>query len=148
MKIQCLWCEYSYKIDKDVNLRVGSEVICPKCGKNILILRSPRVNTSINAFTNFFIIVILICIGTFIFFHNGHNSTPVSSSSSYESDLIERCKDWLYYRNRAYKLGREGDQKGAAEASAKMNRYYDDMRKLFSESEISSTIGRLESSTK
>jgi hypothetical protein len=69
-------------------------------------------------------------------------STP--TKPDYESDLEERCKDWLFYRNRAYKLGREGDQKGAEQARRAMNQFYNDLKLLFSEKQISDEIARLE----
>lgn len=69
-------------------------------------------------------------------------STP--TKPDFESDLEERCKDWLFYRNKAYKLGREGDQKGAEQARRAMNQYYNDLRLLFSEKQISDEIARLE----
>jgi len=75
------------------------------------------------------------------------NSTSTSSNVSkpdYESDLEERCKDWIYNRNRAYKLGREGDQKGAEQARRAMNQFYNDLRLRFSEKQISDEIARLE----
>jgi hypothetical protein len=68
------------------------------------------------------------------------------STPDYENDLEERCKDWIFYRNKAYKLGREGDREGAAEASRIMNRYYDDLRKVFPESSISKKINEIEAS--
>ena len=69
-------------------------------------------------------------------------STP--TTPDYESNLTERCKDWLFYRNKAYKLGREGDQKGAEHARRAMNQYYNDLRVLFSEKQISDEIARIE----
>ena len=69
-------------------------------------------------------------------------STP--TKPDYESDLEERCKDWLFYRNRAYKLGREGDQKGSEQARRAMNQFYNDLRLHFSEKQISDEIAKLE----
>jgi hypothetical protein len=69
----------------------------------------------------------------------------IPSTPDYENDISERSKDWVYYRNRAYKLGREGDKQGAAEAGAIMNRYYNDLRKRFSEKEITEAIAQAES---
>jgi hypothetical protein len=72
------------------------------------------------------------------------NQQPTPTKPDYESDLEERCKDWIFYRNRAYKLAREGDQKGAAEAGRAMNQFYNDLRLRFSEKQISDVIARLE----
>jgi hypothetical protein len=77
------------------------------------------------------------------------NSTVASSNVTkpdYENDLEERCKDWIFYRNRAYKLGKEGDQEGNAKAFRAMNQYYHDMRLHFSEQQITDEISRLEAS--
>lgn len=71
-------------------------------------------------------------------------SLSTTSTPDFESDLENRCKDWLFYRNRAYKLGREGDQKGAEQARRAMNQYYNDLSLLFSEKQISDEIARLE----
>lgn len=75
------------------------------------------------------------------------NPTSTSSNTSkpdYESDLEERCKDWIYNRNRAYKLGREGDQKGSEQARRAMNQFYNDLKLHFSEKQISAEIAKLE----
>lgn len=72
------------------------------------------------------------------------NQQSAPTKPDYESDFEERCKDWLYYRNRAYKLGREGDQKGAEQSRRAMNQFYNDLRLLFSEKQISDEIARLE----
>jgi hypothetical protein len=48
-----------------------------------------------------------------------------------ENDLDELCKDWVFYKARAYKFGREGDQKAAADAQksfAETNRWLSDYR--------------------
>lgn len=62
----------------------------------------------------------------------------------YELDLTERCKDWIYYRNLAYKLGREGDKVGAAKASATMRTFMRDLEKQFPSHMITEEIERLE----
>ena len=70
---------------------------------------------------------------------------PISKPTvDYEHDQEERCKDWVYHRNRALRLGREGDREGSAEASRMMNRYYDDLRKIFTEQQITEAISRIE----
>jgi len=75
------------------------------------------------------------------------NTTSQNNTSmDYEHDLTERCKDWIYYRNRAYKLGREGDQKGSEEARIAMLTFDGDLQKYFTEKQISDEINRLEAS--
>jgi len=69
-----------------------------------------------------------------------------SSASSYENDLEERCKDWIYYRNRAYKLGKEGDLRGSEEARLAMQTFYNDLLKIYPETVISETIIKIEAS--
>ena len=73
-------------------------------------------------------------------------SSSSSASTNYEHDLSERCKDWIYNRNRAYKLGREGDQKGSEQARIAMLTFDRDLRKYFTEKQISDEIARLEAS--
>ena len=75
---------------------------------------------------------------------NLSSATPSVSNPDYEHDIEERCKDWIFYRNRAYKLGREGDRQGASDASRAMNRYYDDLRKIFTEQQVTETISKIE----
>lgn len=62
----------------------------------------------------------------------------------YEHDLTERCKDWIFYRDKAYRLIYEGDTKGAAEAGKIMRRYYDDLKLIFPADQISNELLRLE----
>ncbi|HQQ88226.1 MAG TPA: hypothetical protein PLA72_09520 [Smithellaceae bacterium] len=69
-----------------------------------------------------------------------------SNVANYENDLTERCKDWIYQRNRAYKLGKEGDQKGAEKARIAMLTFMRDLQKNFTEKQISDEIARLEAS--
>lgn len=71
------------------------------------------------------------------------NSTD-SISTNYENDLTERCKDWIYYRNQAYRLGREGDMEGSEKARLAMLNFDRDLRKKFTEKQISDEIARLE----
>jgi hypothetical protein len=73
-------------------------------------------------------------------------STGPTTSSDYEHNLTERCKDWIYYRNKAYKLGREGDQHGSEKARIAMQTFDRDLRKYFTDKQISDEISRLESS--
>jgi hypothetical protein len=70
----------------------------------------------------------------------------ISKPADYESDLTERCKDWIYYRNKAYKLGREGDQEGSEKARIAMLTFDRDLHKKFTEQQISDEISRLEAS--
>lgn len=65
---------------------------------------------------------------------------------AYERDLENRCKDWLFYRNRAVKLGREGDREGATKAGNNMREFDAGMRKHFTSEQISREISRLEES--
>ena len=69
-----------------------------------------------------------------------------ASRPDYEHDIEERCKDWIYQRNLAYKLGRSGDQAGAEKARRAMNQFYNDLRKIYSEQKIADTIARIEAS--
>jgi hypothetical protein len=72
------------------------------------------------------------------------NKGKATSDEDYEMDLTERCKDWLYFRNSAYRLGKEGDTKGAATASRKMQAFMRDLEERFSEQAITEEIERLE----
>lgn len=72
------------------------------------------------------------------------NKGKVSPEEDYEMDLTERCKDWLYFRNRAYKLGKEGDTAGSAKASRTMQIFMRDLEKRFPEQVITEEIQRLE----
>lgn len=65
-------------------------------------------------------------------------------SPEYELDLTERCKDWIYFRNLAYKLGKEGDKAGAAKASLTMQTFMKDLEKQFPSHMITEEIERLE----
>lgn len=103
----------------------------------------------------FFILWVLVTV-----FGGGHTNqttnTPTSTSTvtqkassapvDYEHDLTERCKDWIYNRNRAYRLGREGDQKGSEQARIAMLTFMNDLQKIFTEKQISDEIARLEAS--
>lgn len=62
----------------------------------------------------------------------------------FKHDLSERCKDWVYYRNRAYKLSKEGDVKGSIEAKNTMNKFYNDMSKTFTHEQIADEISKIE----
>jgi DNA-directed RNA polymerase subunit RPC12/RpoP len=75
-----------------------------------------------------------------------NTASTSSTSTDYEHDLTERCKDWIYYRNRAYKLGREGDQRGAEQARIAMLTFMRDLEANFSEKQLSDEIARLEAS--
>ena len=91
---------------------------------------------------------------------NTTSSPPVISPNAYDppatlaphpgggaildSKLEELCKDWLYNRNRAYKLGKEGDQAGSARASLAMRSFMKDLETQYPEKAISETIERLE----
>jgi len=77
---------------------------------------------------------------------NTNSQITSTAAKDYEHDLTERCKDWIYQRNRAYKLGREGDQQGAERARIAMQTFDRDLRKYFTEKEISDEIARLEAS--
>ena len=68
----------------------------------------------------------------------------ISRPTDYGSDITERCKDWIYYRNKAYKLGREGDLEGSEKARLAMLTFDRDLRKKFTEKQISDEISRLE----
>jgi hypothetical protein len=67
-------------------------------------------------------------------------------SNDYENDLTERCKDWIYNRNKAYKLGREGDSKGSEQARRAMIQFDNDLKKNFTSEQISAEIARLKKS--
>lgn len=116
---------------------------------------APKKNTKLKTF--------LWIIGFFIlylfFAFPGHKNSSESTSSSindtpsvnnnvsqpdYETDLTERCKDWIFYRNRTYKLAREGDQEGAEKARRAMMQFDHDLRLHFSDQQISAEISRLE----
>lgn len=106
------------------------------------------------------IICSIICLGFFAVLALGSTDSKDKSSSSpaitsnsksssspdYEHNLTERCKDWIYYRNRAYKLGREGDQRGSEQARIAMQTFMRDLQKNFTEKQISDEIARLEAS--
>jgi len=133
---------------------------CSKCGaiqinksdKYISTSKPPTGAKSGWRFTNFlwifgFVLLIGMCSTVQNNSSSKNNTTSVSSNMSkpdYESDLEERCKDWIYNRNRAYKLGREGDQKGAEQARRAMNQFYNDLKLRFSEKQISDEIAKLE----
>lgn len=72
------------------------------------------------------------------------NKGKVSPEEDYEMDLTERCKDWLYFRNSAYRLGKEGDMAGSAKASRTMQVFMRDLEKRFPEQVITEEIQRLE----
>lgn len=72
------------------------------------------------------------------------NKGNANSDEEYEMDLTERCKDWLYFRNKAYKLGKGGDVDGSAEASRKMQAFMRDLEKRFPSQVITEEIERLE----
>lgn len=75
------------------------------------------------------------------------NSVPINSSigtPDYENDLTARCEDWIFYRNRAFKLGKEGDQKGSEKARRAMLQFDHDLSLRFSDEQISHEISRLE----
>ena len=96
------------------------------------------------------IICSIICLGVFAVLALGSldssnksstsTSTENSTSTSYETDLTERCKDWIYQRNRAYKLGREGDLRGSERARMAMQTLDRDLRKYFTDKQISDEI--------
>jgi hypothetical protein len=68
-------------------------------------------------------------------------------SSEYKNDaLTEGCKDWIYNRNKAYKLGREGDRKGSEQARRTMVYFDNELKKSFTNEQISAEIDRLEKS--
>jgi hypothetical protein len=69
-----------------------------------------------------------------------------TTSSFADNGLEERCKDWIYNRNRAYKLGKEGDQKGSAKASRAMRSFMADLERDYSSQQISEAIANLEKS--
>lgn len=72
--------------------------------------------------------------------------SPITSQpTDYEHNLTERCKDWIYYRNKAYKLGREGDAAGSEKARIAMITFDRDLRKYFTDKQIGDEIARLES---
>lgn len=98
-----------------------------------------------------FIVIGVVLIATVWAFSQKPTISPQTAAQptqeiDYEHDLTERCKDWLFYRNRAYKLSQEGDDKGAEKAGRMMNRFYDDLRIYFSEEQISAELARLEKS--
>lgn len=67
-----------------------------------------------------------------------------ASVPAVDTKLEENCKDWIYNRNRAYKLGKEGDQAGAAKASLAMRSFMKDLEAQYPEKVITETIERLE----
>lgn len=131
---------------------------CSKCGvmqinksSRIVSMVQPGKTKSGGRFKLFlWICGVLLLIGMCSTQNNTSSRNNTSSASNnlnkpaYESDLEERCKDWIYQRNRAYKLGREGDQKGSEQARRAMNQYYNDLKLRFSEKQISDEIARLE----
>jgi hypothetical protein len=72
--------------------------------------------------------------------------SSITTDESYEMNLTERCKDWIYFRNQVYKLEREGNKEGAAKARVAMQKFDSDLQKHFSEKQISDEIARLEAS--
>ena len=92
-------------------------------------------------------VVITILIIALIIYYNYAMKNPGTASSTsattkYENDISERCKDWIYYRNQTYKYAREGKLQEAEEARRAMNQYYNDMSKIFTESQIAVACGK------
>lgn len=102
-----------------------------------------------------FLIIISMCAGIC---NTGSKVKPAPSYSVYEpnkpneaiivkgndNELSELCKDWIYNRNKAYKLGKEGDTQGAAKAGNAMRLFMKDLEKKYTEKEITETIAHLE----
>lgn len=74
------------------------------------------------------------------------NKGKVSPEEDYEMDLTERCKDWIFYRNKTLQLGRAGDTEGANKARRAMFSYMDGLEQRFSNEQIANEISRQESS--
>ena len=72
----------------------------------------------------------------------------ITTDESYKMNLTERCKDWIYYRNQVFKLEHEGNKEGAAKARVAMQSFDSDLKKHFSEKQISDEIARLEAGGK
>lgn len=64
----------------------------------------------------------------------------------YEYDLTERCKDWIHYRNKTFRLAKQGDHEGAAEARRYMLAYMEGLEARFTDEQIAEEINRIEES--
>lgn len=147
----------------------GRELTCPKClccfftkpgGDGISIsTKSSLTEKKSRISADKVVIVIILLIFTVLIWaiandkktkpsklDTAKSDSSQSKATDYEHDLTERCKDWIYNRNRAYKLGREGDQQGSEQARIVMLAFMRDLEKYFTEKQISDEIARLEAS--
>lgn len=74
----------------------------------------------------------------------GGGGRTASQAVSYEDDLTERCKDWLYWREQILKRHHAGDVAGADEARRNMNVFMRGLEARFDNERISNEISRLE----
>lgn len=101
------------------------------------------------------VIIMLISIG--IMFSCANKKEPntqqkeqkvVAPKLDYEHDIVERCKDWIFARDQIRICANKGDMEGAAKYRTHMNAFYNDLRKIYSDEEISKTISEIEAKKK
>lgn len=97
------------------------------------------------------ILIFLVACTAVVILLAGHNESSgvfpqrqVTTDADYEYDLTERCKDWIYFRNKIIKLSNVGDKEGAEDARKLMQSYMEGLEARFSSEEISAEISRLE----
>jgi hypothetical protein len=110
---------------------VKETVICPHCHEK----------ASWNFISLAIVLIISLIIGIGIYNFKPRESQPTSQTSQLE----ETCKDWIYNRNRALKLGKAGDQVGAEKARQAMRAFQKDLDG-YPHDQVTAAIERLEKS--